>query len=70
MALRQVEVTGRIDATDEEEAVDLVVNHVGPSLDAVLTDLLGYPGVRNDDGTWTEYGSLVGVSVERGASAR
>ena len=31
----------------------------------VLTELLGYPQVRNYDGSWTEYGSLVGVPVER-----
>jgi thiosulfate/3-mercaptopyruvate sulfurtransferase len=32
----------------------------------VLTELLGYPNVRNYDGSWTEYGSLVGVPVEVG----
>jgi thiosulfate/3-mercaptopyruvate sulfurtransferase len=32
----------------------------------VLTELLGYPDVRNYDGSWTEYGSLVDVPVERG----
>jgi len=32
----------------------------------VLTELLGYPEVRNYDGSWTEYGSLVDVPVERG----
>jgi thiosulfate/3-mercaptopyruvate sulfurtransferase len=31
-----------------------------------LTELLGYPNVRNYDGSWTEYGSLVGVPVEKG----
>ena len=31
----------------------------------VLHELLGYPEVRNYDGSWTEYGSLVGVPVER-----
>jgi thiosulfate/3-mercaptopyruvate sulfurtransferase len=32
----------------------------------VLTELLGYPNVRNYDGSWTEYGSLVDVPVELG----
>jgi thiosulfate/3-mercaptopyruvate sulfurtransferase len=31
-----------------------------------LTELLGYPDVKNYDGSWTEYGSLVGVPVEMG----
>ena len=32
----------------------------------VLQELLGYSGVRNYDGSWTEYGSMVAVPVERG----
>ncbi|HEX3128657.1 MAG TPA: sulfurtransferase [Thermoanaerobaculia bacterium] len=31
----------------------------------VLTQLLGYPTVRNYDGSWTEWGNLVGVPIER-----
>ncbi len=31
----------------------------------VLKYLLGYPRVRNYDGSWTEYGSLIGVPIER-----
>jgi thiosulfate/3-mercaptopyruvate sulfurtransferase len=31
-----------------------------------LQELLGYPNVKNYDGSWTEYGSLVGVPVEIG----
>jgi thiosulfate/3-mercaptopyruvate sulfurtransferase len=31
----------------------------------VLTQLLGYQNVRNYDGSWTEWGSLVGVPIER-----
>lgn len=33
----------------------------------VLSELLGYGNVKNYDGSWTEYGSLVGVPVELGA---
>ncbi len=32
----------------------------------VLHELLGQPNVRNYDGSWTEYGSLVGVPVQLG----
>ncbi|MDA8019091.1 MAG: sulfurtransferase [Thermoanaerobaculia bacterium] len=31
----------------------------------VLTRLLGYPQVRNYDGSWTEWGNLVGVPIEK-----
>ncbi len=31
----------------------------------VLTYLLGYPKVRNYDGSWTEWGNLVGAPIER-----
>jgi thiosulfate/3-mercaptopyruvate sulfurtransferase len=31
----------------------------------VLHELLGYPSVRNYDGSWTEWGSLVGAPIER-----
>ena len=31
----------------------------------VLNYLLGYPNVRNYDGSWTEWGSLIGAPIER-----
>jgi thiosulfate/3-mercaptopyruvate sulfurtransferase len=31
----------------------------------VLKYLLGYPKVVNYDGSWTEYGSLVNVPIEK-----
>ncbi len=31
----------------------------------VLRELLGFPDVKNYDGSWTEYGSLVGVPIEK-----
>jgi thiosulfate/3-mercaptopyruvate sulfurtransferase len=33
----------------------------------VLHELLGYKRVRNYDGSWTEYGSLIGVPIEKPA---
>jgi thiosulfate/3-mercaptopyruvate sulfurtransferase len=35
----------------------------------VLHELLGQPNVKNYDGSWTEYGSLVGVPIEVGDPA-
>ena len=32
----------------------------------VLTHLLGFPNVRNYDGSWTEYGSMVNVPIAKG----
>lgn len=34
----------------------------------VLHELLDQPNVKNYDGSWTEYGSLVGVPIELGAA--
>jgi thiosulfate/3-mercaptopyruvate sulfurtransferase len=31
----------------------------------VLRELLGYPDVRNYDGSWTEWGNLVGAPIEK-----
>ncbi|MGO9178029.1 MAG: sulfurtransferase [Candidatus Limnocylindrales bacterium] len=31
----------------------------------VLHEILGYPNVRNYDGSWTEWGSMVGVPIEK-----
>jgi thiosulfate/3-mercaptopyruvate sulfurtransferase len=31
----------------------------------VLHEPLGYPRVRNYDGLWTEWGSLIGAPIER-----
>jgi thiosulfate/3-mercaptopyruvate sulfurtransferase len=33
----------------------------------VLTYLLGYPKVRNYDGSWTEWGNLVNVPIKKGS---
>jgi thiosulfate/3-mercaptopyruvate sulfurtransferase len=33
----------------------------------VLRELLGYPNIRNYDGSWTEWGSMVGVPIAKGS---
>ena len=33
----------------------------------VLHEILGYPNVRNYDGSWTEWGSMVGMPIEKPA---
>jgi thiosulfate/3-mercaptopyruvate sulfurtransferase len=33
----------------------------------VLQELLGHQNVKNYDGSWTEYGSLVGAPIELGS---
>jgi thiosulfate/3-mercaptopyruvate sulfurtransferase len=35
----------------------------------VLHELLGYPRVRNYDGSWTEWGSMIGMPIERAVAA-
>lgn len=36
----------------------------------VLRYLLGFDDVKNYDGSWTEWGNLVGAPVERGVAAK
>ena len=33
----------------------------------VMKYLLGFDGVKNYDGSWTEWGNLVGADIETGA---
>ncbi len=35
----------------------------------VLKELLGFPSVRNYDGSWTEYGSVVGLDIDNPSAA-
>ena len=35
-----------------------------------VEELLGFPNVKNYDGSWTEYGSVVGVPIDNPAAAK
>lgn len=50
---------------DKEILTYCRMSHRATVLYFVLTQLLGYPAVRLYDGSWTEWGNLVGVPVER-----
>jgi thiosulfate/3-mercaptopyruvate sulfurtransferase len=36
----------------------------------VLKELLGYPNVRNYDGSWTEWGSVIGAPIENPSASK
>jgi thiosulfate/3-mercaptopyruvate sulfurtransferase len=36
----------------------------------VLKELLGYPDVRNYDGSWTEWGSIIGAPIDNPSASR
>jgi len=36
----------------------------------VLKELLGYPNVRNYDGSWTEWGSMIGAPIENPSAGK
>ena len=60
---RMVEAAG---ATPDKDTIAYCrMSHRATVLCFVLTQLLGYDKVRVYDGSWTEWGNLVGVPVER-----
>jgi thiosulfate/3-mercaptopyruvate sulfurtransferase len=50
---------------DEETVVYCRIGERSSHTWFVLTCLLGYPRVKNYDGSWTEWGNLVGAPVEK-----
>lgn len=62
--LREIYEGKGLSATDEVVAYCRIGERSAHSW-FVLHEILGYPKVRNYDGSWTEYGSLVDVPVER-----
>jgi rhodanese-related sulfurtransferase len=51
--------------TDKEIIVYCRLSHRASFTWFVLTYMLGYPRVRVYDGSWTEWGSIVGVPIEK-----
>lgn len=51
--------------TDEEIVAYCRIGERSSHTWFVLKQLLGYPKVRNYDGSWTEWGNLVGVPIEK-----
>jgi len=50
---------------EKEIIVYCRLSHRASLANFALTQILGYPRVRNYDGSWTEWGSVVGVPIER-----
>jgi thiosulfate/3-mercaptopyruvate sulfurtransferase len=63
--LRELYAARGIDGSDEVVAYCRIGERSSHTW-FVLHELLGYGNVRNYDGSWTEYGSLVGVPIETG----
>ena len=50
---------------ERETIVYCRLSHRASLMSFALTELLGYSRVRNYDGSWTEWGSVVGAPIER-----
>lgn len=64
-ALREVYEDGAGVASSDDLIVYCRIGERSSHTWFVLTYLLGYPNVRNYDGSWTEWGNLVGAPIER-----
>ena len=60
------EIYGGRGITDEGETIAYCrIGERAPHTWFVLSQILGYSKVRNYDGSWTEYGSIVGAPIEK-----
>ena len=66
--LREIYASKAIDGTKETIAYCRIGERSSHTW-FVLKYLLGQEKVRNYDGSWTEYGSLIGVPIEQGGAA-
>ena len=67
--LRALYVDGAGLAPDDDVIVYCRIGERSSHTWVVLHELLGFDRVRNYDGSWTEYGSLIGVPLETGGAA-
>ncbi|MEW9533769.1 sulfurtransferase [Microbispora sp. NPDC049125] len=67
--LRRLYAGASVDPDAEETIVYCRIGERSAHTWFVLSELLDRPGVKNYDGSWAEYGSLVGVPVERGPAS-
>jgi len=58
-------VAGRKAGPDDKIIAYCRMSHRATVVDFALTQILGFTNVRVYDGSWTEWGNLVGVPVER-----
>lgn len=60
---------GKVGVTEDKEVVTYCrIGERSAHSWFVLRELLGYPAVRNYDGSWTEWGSLIGAPIETGGA--
>ena len=67
--LRELYAAKGVDGSDEDVIAYCRIGERSSHTWFVLHELLGYDHVRNYDGSWTEYGSLVGVPIETGEAS-
>jgi thiosulfate/3-mercaptopyruvate sulfurtransferase len=62
------EIYGRKGLTEDKEIIAYCrIGERSAHTWFVLHEILGYPNVRNYDGSWTEWGSLIGAPIETGS---
>ena len=64
---KETVITGRVVDGSKETIAYCRIGERSSHTWFVLQELLGHENVKNYDGSWTEYGSLVGAPIELGS---